>query len=246
MALQIGGRERTEGGMGVRFQCPNGHKLNVKADLAGKRGACPECGVRFIVPAFSGERVAAVSAAAVAGVSGSSIVTNGAAAATTVEHDGSHGSSNGALAPAGEETVWYVRPTAGGQFGPAPTRVFRQWVKEGRVAADSWVWRSGWADWKPGGEALQLAAGERELPRPAPAPVELGLPESMAVAADSFQSEGDIGLTAAAASVDFERDVTDAQRSDHRRRKQRVRNVSVLLGIVAMLMIVVLVLVLAR
>jgi hypothetical protein len=119
-------------------------------------------------------------------------------------------------------------------------------VKEGRVAADSWVWRSGWAGWKPGGEALQLVAGERELPKPAPAPVEVGLPESMAIAADSFQSEGDFGLTAAAASVDFERDVTDAQRSDHRRRKQRVRNVSVLLGIVAMLMIVALVLVLAR
>lgn len=36
--------------MGIRFQCPNGHKLNVKADLAGKRASCPECGAKLIVP----------------------------------------------------------------------------------------------------------------------------------------------------------------------------------------------------
>ena len=43
--------------MGVRFECPAGHKLHVKAHLAGQRGICPECGVRFIVPTFSGGRV---------------------------------------------------------------------------------------------------------------------------------------------------------------------------------------------
>ena len=31
------------------------------------------------------------------------------------------------------------RPAAGGQFGPASTDVFRTWVEDGRVAADSWV-----------------------------------------------------------------------------------------------------------
>lgn len=40
--------------MGIRFQCPQGHALNVKAFLAGKRGICPECDARFIVPAQSG------------------------------------------------------------------------------------------------------------------------------------------------------------------------------------------------
>ena len=44
--------------MGVRFECPAGHKLHVKTELAGKRGICPECGAKFIVPSFSGERVA--------------------------------------------------------------------------------------------------------------------------------------------------------------------------------------------
>ena len=35
--------------MGIRFYCPNGHKLNVKEFQAGRRGICPFCdaGRRF-------------------------------------------------------------------------------------------------------------------------------------------------------------------------------------------------------
>ncbi|HEX5472404.1 MAG TPA: hypothetical protein VFW73_10980 [Lacipirellulaceae bacterium] len=36
--------------MGIRFSCPNGHKLNVKEFLAGKRGVCPQCGAKFVIP----------------------------------------------------------------------------------------------------------------------------------------------------------------------------------------------------
>jgi hypothetical protein len=36
--------------MGIRFYCPNGHKLNVKAHLAGRRGICPYCGTRLLIP----------------------------------------------------------------------------------------------------------------------------------------------------------------------------------------------------
>jgi hypothetical protein len=37
--------------MGIRLQCPNGHKVHVKSFLAGKRGICPQCGAKFDVPA---------------------------------------------------------------------------------------------------------------------------------------------------------------------------------------------------
>ncbi|NLE39953.1 MAG: hypothetical protein GX621_18200, partial [Pirellulaceae bacterium] len=37
--------------MGIRVQCPNGHKLNIKATQAGKRGVCPRCGIKFDIPA---------------------------------------------------------------------------------------------------------------------------------------------------------------------------------------------------
>ncbi|MFN0019043.1 MAG: GYF domain-containing protein [Pirellulaceae bacterium] len=36
--------------MGIKFLCPNGHKMNVKAFLAGKRGKCPKCGVSVRIP----------------------------------------------------------------------------------------------------------------------------------------------------------------------------------------------------
>jgi hypothetical protein len=44
---QVSGRKR----MGIRVQCPNGHTLNVKAELAGMRGICPECGAKFPIAA---------------------------------------------------------------------------------------------------------------------------------------------------------------------------------------------------
>ncbi|HEY1786473.1 MAG TPA: hypothetical protein VGG30_13015 [Pirellulales bacterium] len=36
--------------MGIKFTCPNGHKLNVKPFLAGKRAVCPKCGVKMRIP----------------------------------------------------------------------------------------------------------------------------------------------------------------------------------------------------
>ncbi len=42
--------------MGIRFWCPNGHKLNVKGFQAGRRGICPYCGARFMIPNESTRR----------------------------------------------------------------------------------------------------------------------------------------------------------------------------------------------
>jgi hypothetical protein len=36
--------------MGIRFYCPQGHKLNVKSFLAGKTGVCPHCDARVKIP----------------------------------------------------------------------------------------------------------------------------------------------------------------------------------------------------
>jgi hypothetical protein len=43
--------------MGIRFLCPNGHRLNVKSFLAGKRAICPDCGARVVVPSESEQPV---------------------------------------------------------------------------------------------------------------------------------------------------------------------------------------------
>ena len=39
--------------MGIRFFCPNGHKLNVKSFLAGQTGICPYCGIKVEIPTQS-------------------------------------------------------------------------------------------------------------------------------------------------------------------------------------------------
>ena len=43
--------------------------------------------------------------------------------------------------------TWYVRPPAGGQYGPAPANIFCEWLTEHRVTRDSLVWRDGWPQW---------------------------------------------------------------------------------------------------
>ena len=45
--------------MGIIAYCPNGHRMKVKDELGNKNGLCPECGVKFRIPAKD-EQVAAV------------------------------------------------------------------------------------------------------------------------------------------------------------------------------------------
>ena len=39
--------------MGIRFYCPQGHKLNVKEFQAGRSGVCPYCGAKVQIPTES-------------------------------------------------------------------------------------------------------------------------------------------------------------------------------------------------
>jgi hypothetical protein len=47
--------------MGIRVTCPAGHKLHVKTFLAGKRGVCPRCGAKFLIPLEQPSRPAALA-----------------------------------------------------------------------------------------------------------------------------------------------------------------------------------------
>jgi hypothetical protein len=56
-SVAYNGRENTSAAvrtfwrsMGIRFSCPNGHKLHVKSFLAGKRAVCPQCGTKVVIP----------------------------------------------------------------------------------------------------------------------------------------------------------------------------------------------------
>jgi len=218
--------------MGIRFFCPNGHRLNVKSFLAGKRGVCPDCGIGVDIPMQSDEQAAskkkkrsvkaaelangnghattavldhqepdravpaphdfalpaslgAPSSAATAPViatpnyaletaletvhpapatvtttpaplkSKSVVKQDVAAAMAPVAPQPSLPTPAPPVEPAASDpiseaplAVWYVRPPAGGQYGPARGDVMRKWLGEGRVTADSLVWREGWSDWR--------------------------------------------------------------------------------------------------
>jgi len=187
--------------MGIKFLCPNGHKMNVKAFLAGKRGKCPKCGASVRIPqetpaSDSGEDLLgdaggpetssqpAVSQATARGTIVAAapapytaaapmvrpVLPVGAPAIPTVATMTPGYQPAGPAATRGPQpvsaplpvgvdpisqapnSIWYVRPPSGGQYGPARGDIMRKWISEGRVSSDSLVWREGWTDWQNAGK----------------------------------------------------------------------------------------------
>jgi hypothetical protein len=154
--------------MGIRFYCPNGHKLNVKSYLAGKRGICPNCGAKLLIPEQSAgpaaaspgvPRMAATNELAGPEQPAGVVPANALPLASTGEVPGYEreftitadaGSDIPLVDPIEEnlQAVWYVRLSSGNQYGPAAGEVFRTWLNEGRVTPDCLVWREGWAEWQ--------------------------------------------------------------------------------------------------
>ncbi len=144
--------------MGVRFACHVCQKpLNIKQELAGKRGVCPHCSVRFRIPwtdaAFSHPLGDAEPSSAIKQMPAPEI------AATT----------STAVLPAKKTdsllddptAVWYVRPPGGGQYGPATGDVLKAWIAEARITPTSLVWRDGWSQWRSASEALTEFGGTK-------------------------------------------------------------------------------------
>ena len=232
--------------MGIRFYCPNGHKLNVKEFQGGRKGICPYCGAKIQIPTESTrpptqrtkrpgpqegiaaghpvgetggggpdlgpEPAAGISAGAPGGQRAAETPAEPApvrsaapapAVASPVEFPATDPPPQpfpavapqslpaagravspadpagpapaepvtAAVSPAADplaeagDVVWYVRPGSGGQFGPAGNEVMRSWLQQGRVGADSLVWREGWPDWRQAGKVFsQLGAGQPDSP----------------------------------------------------------------------------------
>jgi hypothetical protein len=190
--------------MGIRFSCPNGHRLHVKAFLAGKRGICPHCEARFWIPLESQ-------------------ITDSRAVAPAVRTPPGGPRNNGSVESAGSQpiaiaqeqpfvlaepfgqdaplpptaqpdallealrespsAVWYVRPPSGGEYGPAHSDLLQLWIDEGRVGPDCLVWREGWSNWKPAGPVFfppipddEPVPAVPDAPSPPPAPPSANLP----------------------------------------------------------------------
>ena len=143
--------------MGIRFACHVcDKKLNIKSELAGRRGICPSCATRFRIPLQDAEKsspiVDDVEANLIA-AEGEPTVPAQSAASAAADPTLSAPSPTTILDDESEGT-WYVRPPSGGQYGPANTELLKQWIDEGRVAATALLWREGWPQWRDASEAL--------------------------------------------------------------------------------------------
>jgi len=69
------------------------------------------------------------------------------------------------------DVLWYVRPPAGGQYGPASSEVMRSWIDENRITPTTLLWRQGWSQWRSAHEALPglLSTAEPAVAQPAQA-----------------------------------------------------------------------------
>ncbi|HEY5313958.1 MAG TPA: DUF4339 domain-containing protein [Pirellulales bacterium] len=185
--------------MGIRFACPAcGHVLNVKSDLAGKRGICPKCQARVDIPLESTVvRPAAGSSPSPLSAAESAVSTRASQTPSAVLPDKGADDAGASWVPAARPVVpaaappsttplsaaalgpaampvvplmapaaadpiaeaphllWYVAPPgSSNQYGPASGEMFRAWIHEGRVAADSMVWRQDWSAWSRAGDVL--------------------------------------------------------------------------------------------
>jgi len=145
--------------MGIRFYCPNGHKLNVKEFQAGRRGICPYCGAKIQIPTKStrpgSKHTKAEKEAAIRTENAMPAAAPPPVPARQAEPPAPTSPPEIPETPAvadpldeAGDVVWYVRPAGGGQFGPATSDIMRNWIGEGRVSSDSLVWREGWRDWR--------------------------------------------------------------------------------------------------
>ncbi len=217
--------------MGIRFYCPNGHKLNVKEFQAGQRGICPKCHARFDIP-FESTRPAGSKDLLIAkeweerarreGLfpftnqaesvlddinlnhlsNGADVVPNASAvmadpgmmqasAGMGQQQDAFAFTSDPAVsdpfqnpvssvmaAPPAQtsaaprlpdpfegpaDTVWYVRPASGEQHGPIYRDTVQTWLRENRIAADTLVWREGWAEWKSACDVFESLAASKNI-----------------------------------------------------------------------------------
>ena len=197
--------------MGIRFACHVcGKHLNIKADLAGKRGICPACSSRFRIPKQDAERSTPIEEPAqVGGVlvnpQHAAQPTTSSPAVTTSQTQSDAHTTTTSNSPSGVTSLdilvsdpnatWYVRPPTGGQYGPASGEILKQWIAEGRVASTALLWRDGWPQWREASEALpELVQGLPSTSAPANAGA-VASPASATVASKSLAAKDQAQVT---------------------------------------------------
>lgn len=161
--------------MGIKFECPNGHKLHVKSFLAGKKGLCPDCGVKLVIPGGTGEQDDP-SSPETGGTTAIGSTASIAPPPPIVEPEPRKEVQQVQQEPVGG-SCWFVRLPTGDQYGPATDEVFHSWVQQGRVGSDALVWKEGWSDWRRAADVIVGNARQGVTVAPPP-PLDIPTPHS--------------------------------------------------------------------
>ena len=196
--------------MGIRFACHECNKrLNIKRELAGKRGVCPDCSARFRIPLEDSETSTPIEPKEGGVERANQTVESGNGVGRALQsesrpNDFAKSPSSQDLLVGDPTSTWYVRPPTGGQYGPASPDVLLSWVDEGRVAATSLIWRDGWPQWRVASDVLPDLIQPKSPPsrspesiRPPAASMPLepgGIEAADAVSAVSLEGSPDVGV----------------------------------------------------
>jgi hypothetical protein len=135
--------------MGIRFFCPNGHKLNVKSCLAGLKGFCPECGIELVVPLTSTRK---------SSKEGGGLIEN-------TQTNNSQNSQPDFISMFGESVNdivtsqnlvlqnpsidWYICDENGNRQGPLKGKVVQSLIERKQIKPHFYIWYEGLPDWIP-------------------------------------------------------------------------------------------------
>jgi hypothetical protein len=98
--------------MGIRFYCPNGHKLNVKEFQRGLKGICPHCGAAVRIPLKSTRRSSRAEKSLLRGALPESLPSELDPPAVPPEPESMMPSSDMAEEPPGPFSVFATQTTA--------------------------------------------------------------------------------------------------------------------------------------
>jgi len=151
--------------MGIVAFCPHGHRINVKASLAGRTGLCPTCGAKFRIPTADGgeapaaERLPTARLLDVAADVAATLPRILPFEAAPPAPEPAFASPPAAPAPPlptlhpalaeQPDLEWCIAFPGGEPTEPLSAESMQAWLDSGQVTGTEVVWRSDWPEWRP-------------------------------------------------------------------------------------------------
>lgn len=158
--------------MGIEAFCPNGHRINVKESLAGRKGLCPTCGAKFRIPAARSAVSApgtALPTARLLDVAPEVIATLPRvlpfdAALPSIAPDPAPIPAPAPIEPPTPtlhpvlaerpDLQWCIAFPGGEPTEPLPAESMQAWLDSGQAEGTEVVWRSDWPEWRPANDVF--------------------------------------------------------------------------------------------